>query len=286
MTERAADLSVTALYTSATWSWGRLPNAELLDHAHARRVFRLVNAVLKVARPFIGLRAPLHLALIHRHTLIDSLLRASGYVRVLELAAGLSRRGVTFTADPRIDYVEVDRPDVVAKKRELLERTPDGRAALARANFHLVAADVLTESFETVCPTDGARLFVIAEGLLMYLEPEAQRSLGRAVAGRLADGGGMFVFDFVPPRELPPPGRVARGLDWVMKQFTGGQSFARDGRTREEVMADLFGCEFDQVEAIEPSLVARSWNLPHPEAATQQLVFVTHVHPKSARGRS
>jgi O-methyltransferase involved in polyketide biosynthesis len=286
MTERAGDLSVTALYTSATWSWGGLPNAELLDHAEARRIFRVVNIALGVARPFIGLRAPLHLALIHRHTLIDALLRASGCLRVLELAAGLSRRGVTFAADPRIDYVEVDRPDVVAKKRRLLERTADGRAALARANFRIVAADVLTDSFEAFCPTDGTPLFVIAEGLLMYLEPEAQRKLGRAVASRLADGGGTFVFDFVPPCELPPPGHIARGLGWVMKQFTGGQGFARDERTRDEVRADLMACEFDHVEAIEPSLVARSWNLPHPDAATQQVVFVNHVHSKSSRGRS
>jgi O-methyltransferase involved in polyketide biosynthesis len=286
MTQRAGDLSVTALYTSATWSWGRLPNAELLDHAHARRVFHVVNAVLGVTRPFIGLRAPLYLALIHRHTLIDALLRASGCLRVLELAAGLSRRGVTFTADPRIDYVEVDRPDVVAMKRKLLERTADGRAALARANFHLVAADVLTDSLEAVCPSDGTPLFVIAEGLLMYLESDAQRSLGRAVASRLAEGGGTFVFDFVPPHELPPPGGVARGLDWVMKRFTGGQGFARDERTRDAVISDLRGCGFDEVEAIEPSVVARTWNLPHPEVATQQVVFVTHVHPKSPRGRS
>ena len=43
---RGGDLSVTALYTSATWTWGALPNADLFDHRDARRVFRVVNAVL------------------------------------------------------------------------------------------------------------------------------------------------------------------------------------------------------------------------------------------------
>jgi len=286
MTQKQGDLSVTALYTSATWTWGGLPNADLLDHAHARRVFRVVNAVLGVTRPFIGLRAPLRLALIHRHTLIDSLLRESGCLRVLELAAGLSRRGVTFTADPRIDYVEVDRPDVVTKKSHLLQRSAEGKAALARSNFHLIAADVMTHPLEELCPTHGDPVFVIAEGLLMYLEPDAQRALAHKIARRLADAGGTFVFDFVPPRELPRPGRVARALGWIMKRFTRGQGFAADERTRDQVIADLGACGFYEVEAIEPSLVAHAWNLPHPDARTNQLVFVTHVHPKPSRDRS
>jgi len=286
MTDRAADLSVTALYTSAAWSWGDLPNAHLFDHAHARRVFRVVNAVLGMARPFTGARGPLPVALLHRHTFIDALLRAADARRVLELAAGLSRRGVTFSTDPVVEYVEVDRPDVVAAKRRLLERTDEGRAALGRPNFRLVEADVQTTAMGALAPPNGHELFVIAEGLLMYLEAEAQRELARDVATRLADGGGTFVFDFVPPREQPPPGRVGRGLGWAMKRMTGGHGFARDDRTRVEVKADLVQCGFDRVEAFEPRVVAREWGLPHPDAETQQVVFVAHVDRKPSRGTS
>jgi O-methyltransferase involved in polyketide biosynthesis len=284
MTQNTGNLSVTALYTSATWNWGKLPNAELFDHAEARRVFRVVNAVLGVARPFIGLRSPLPLALLHRHTLIDVLVRASCSERVLELASGLSRRGVTFSSDPRIDYTEVDRPDMVAAKRRLLERTHHGRAALGRPNFRLLSADVQTTDLGRLSVPDGAPLFVIAEGLLMYLDADAQRRLYCAVAARLASDGGTFVFDFVPPCELPPPGRVGRGLDWAMKRWTGGQGFAHDERTRDDVIADLARCGFDRAEAIEPHDVALALGLPHPNTPTQQLVFVAHVHPKSRRG--
>jgi O-methyltransferase involved in polyketide biosynthesis len=277
---------MTALYTSAAWSWGRLPNAELFDHADARRVFRVVNAVLGVSRPFIGLRAPLELSLLHRHTLIDALLRASGARRVLELAAGLSRRGVTFSEDPAFDYTEVDRPHVVASKRALLERSEAGRAALGRSNFHLTAADALEARLDELSPPDGAPLFVIAEGLLMYLESNAQAKLGRAVAARLADAGGTFVFDFVPPSELPPPGAVGRSLDWAMRRMTGGKGFVKDARSRDRIAADLASCGFDSVETIEPRDVARALGLPHPDAPTQQLVFVAHVGPTFAQGRS
>ena len=284
MSQRAGDLSVTALYTSATWSWGELPNAELFDHADARRVFRVVNAVLGVARPFVGLRAPLRIALLHRHTFIDALLCSSRTLRVLELASGLSRRGVTFSADPLVEYVEVDRPDVVDVKRRLLERTDAGRAALGRANFRLLAADVETTLLDDLCPPDGSELFVIAEGLLMYLESDAQRSLARKVSARLGDGGGTFVFDFVPPRELPAPGAVGRSLDWAMKRMTKGRGFAKDERSRDEVKADLLRCGFDRVQIVEPHEVARAYDLPHPDTRTEQLVFVAHVDPKPSRG--
>lgn len=277
------DLSITALYTSATWSWGGLPNAELLEHPRARGVFRAVNGTLALTQPFFGSAAPLRLALLHRHALIDALARASGHRRVIELAAGLSRRGVTMSEDPAIAYVEVDRPSVVETKRALLERTLAGRAALARDNFRIVAGDVTTASLDELAPPDGAPLFVIAEGLLMYLDADAQRALARAIGARLAKGGGTFVFDYVPPCEQPPPGVVGRGLEWMMKRFTGGKGFAPDTRTRDEVLADLVRCGFERAEAIEPRAVARAWSLPHPEAATQQVVFVAHVAPSRDR---
>jgi O-methyltransferase involved in polyketide biosynthesis len=281
--EARGDLSVTALYTSAVWRWGGLPNAELVEHPRARGVFHAVNGTLALTRPFVGGGAPLRVALLHRHTLIDALLRASGMRSVVELAAGFSRRGLSFSADPGIAYLEVDRESVIATKRELLSRTESGRAALARANFVLRAADVADASFDDLAPDDDAPLFVIAEGLFMYLEAEAQRSLAASIASRLSLGGGTLVFDFVPPCEQPAAGPVGRGLEWLMKRFTNGQAFAKDPRTRDDVIADLRAAGFDDVEAITPSSVARSLQLPYPDAATRQVVFVARVSPRRER---
>ena len=175
---------------------------------------------------------------------------------------------------------------MVTTKRELLGRTELGREALLRPNLHLLADDVETASLDVLSPPDGEPLFVIAEGLMMYLDPEAQQRLARKVAARLAPFGGTFVFDFVPPREQPPPGPVGRGLGWAMKQFTAGQGFAPDERSRDQVSADLAACGFDHVEAIEPRQVAHARSLPHPDAPTQQLVFVAQVHPNPSRGTS
>jgi O-methyltransferase involved in polyketide biosynthesis len=284
--EKQGDLGVTALYTSAAWRWGGLPNAELLEHPRARGVFRAVNGTLALTRPFLGGgAAPLRVALLHRHALIDALLRASGARTVIELAAGLSRRGVSFSEDPALTYVEVDRPNMMATKRELLARTHAGRAVLARKNLVLVDGDVLETSFDELAPA-GAPLFVIAEGLLMYLDAAQQRALAGAIARRLARGGGTFVFDFVPPCEQPASGAVGRGLEWLMKRFTKGQAFAKDTRTRDDVLADLRAAGFDRVEAIEPRTVAHDLGLPYPDAPTQQLVFVAHATDHAREGRS
>jgi O-methyltransferase involved in polyketide biosynthesis len=271
---RGGDLAVTALYTAGTWAWAGIEGAELLDHADSRRVFGATNAALAVARALTpGLRSLRH-SLVHRHTMIDHLLRASGARQVVELAAGLSPRGARFTRDPTLRYVEVDLPHVIARKIALLERTPAGREVRARPNLHLVAGDVLEVALDPLVEP-GEPVFVIAEGLFMYLQPDAQRVLlrrARALAARA--GRGTLVFDRVPPREEPPPGAVGRALEGMMKRFTRGQTFAKDERTRDELAAEVSAAGFAAVEMIEPAAVAAAWGLPFAEVPTQQLLFV------------
>jgi O-methyltransferase involved in polyketide biosynthesis len=276
---KEGDLSVTALYTSAAWAWGKLPNAELFASKEGERVFHVVNAVMALARPFFARLPPLAKSLLHRHAMIDHLLTASRCTQVLELAAGLSRRGVTFSTDPKMRYVEVDLPNVVDKKRALLSRSSDGRDALARSNWSLVPADVSTMALaDVVPPARELPLFVIAEGLLMYFDAAAQGALFRAVAERLAEGGGgTLVFDLVPPNEQPRPGAIGRMLAWLMKRFTGGKGFVRDDRTREDIRAELVASGFSEVEILEPQAVAESWKLPFPTAPTQQVLFCSRL---------
>jgi O-methyltransferase involved in polyketide biosynthesis len=272
--EERGDLSVTALYTSGAWAWAGLPGADLLASPDAQRVFGATNAALGVARLFTpGLRSLRH-ALVHRHTMIDHLARASGAGRILELAAGLSPRGVTFSADPAIRYTEVDLPHMIGHKRRLLERSDAGRAALARPNLHLAEADVTEAPLDDLV-TPGEPLFVIAEGLFMYLAPEKQRALWQKIAAVLdRAGAGTLVFDLVPAVEQPPPGAFGRALEGIMKRFTRGKSFERDARTRDDVAAELREAGFPEVERIEPADVAAAWQLPFPDEPTQQLLFV------------
>lgn len=280
--EKKGNLSVTALYTAATWSWGGLPGAELLASDDARNVFRVTNFALAINRFFKPSARSLRHSLLHRHTMIDHLARASQARQILELAAGLSRRGVALSADPGLRYTEVDLAPMIAHKRRLLERTEGGREALARANLRLAEGDVL-EADLAAHVQRGEPLFVIAEGLFMYLQPEQQRALWRKVRGlfegeRAGEGrGGTFVFDLVPACEQAKPGPIGNALGWLMKRFTGGKGFERDARTRHDIAAELRDAGFDEVEMVEPSSVAQSWGLPFPEVPSEQLLFVARV---------
>jgi O-methyltransferase involved in polyketide biosynthesis len=274
----AGDLSVTALYTNGAWTWAGLPGADLLASREANATFDATNLVLAIGGAIVS--APsLRCSLVQRHVMIDHLLAQAGARHVLELAAGLSRRGVAVSADPDVTYTEVDRAPVIDRKRRLLERTPAGRAALARPNLRLVAADLADAPLaELVTAPAGAPLFVIAEGLLMYLDAAAQRALCARVRGLFDGRPGTFVFDLVPVGERPRAGRIGRVLGWALGRATGGAGFADDARTRDDIAADLRGLGF-AVELVEPRDVAGAWNLPHAGVRTQQLVYVCRTPP-------
>lgn len=264
------------MYTNATWTWARLPGAELLSSRDARTVFVVTNAVLAIPR--LLRRGPsLPRSLVQRHIMIDHLVLDAPYV--LELAAGLSRRGLTMTTDPRVVYVELDREDVMAHKRRLLERTAEGRAVLGRRNLRLVAGDVADAPLGDLCPAPpGAPLTVIAEGLFMYLGADAQRALWQRIRALFESRPGVLVFDLVPFAEQGREGMIGRILGRMLSLATGGATFARDARTREDIGRELRAIGF-VVELLEPKDAPREWGVPYRDVRTQQLLYVCRVAP-------
>jgi O-methyltransferase involved in polyketide biosynthesis len=270
------DLSPTALYTAETWRWAGFACADLLATDDARRVFAATNAALAAAGVLGTRAAPLRVSLVQRHALIDQLAREAGAPQIIELAAGLSPRGASFTGDGAVArYVEIDLPAMVARKRALLSRTALGRAVLERATFRLVAGDALAIDLAGVI-APGGPVCVIAEGLLMYLDAAAQAQLFANV--RALGDEVSLVFDLVPPAEQPAPTPAGRVLAALMRRATGGGEFVRDGRSRADILAALSAAGFD-AEAIDTRSVASARGLPFPDAATRMVVF-------SARARA
>ena len=267
------DLSVTALYTSQAWVWGDLSCADLLASRDGKQVFDVTNLALGLRR-LVRPRLPsLPHSLVQRHRMIDHMLHAFGPCRVVELGAGLSRRGVAFSADPGFEYVEVDLPPVLARKRELLARSVDGQRALARENYRLVPGHVETCDLEALAGADRP-LFIVAEGLFMYLVADAQRALWRRLTAltRRASRGAL-VFDLVPAVEELRPGLFGRLLGRSMRTFTGGLAFVRDERVRDDIRRELLEAGFSRVDMFEHRAVGAEWGLPFLDRNTQQLVF-------------
>jgi O-methyltransferase involved in polyketide biosynthesis len=276
-TAKAGDLSVTALYTSQVWAWGGLSHAHLFTSSGAKQVFDTTNAALAAARTFNCERAPLHHSLLHRHAMIDHLLRESGYRHVIELAAGLSRRGAAVTSDPQVQYTELDLPHIIGRKRELLQRTDEGRAVLARPGLHLVEGDVETVALEQFVRC-GEPVFVIAEGLMMYLTADARRRLFAKVRRLTTTTGELrFVFDLVPTDEEPEPGIAERMLEAALKRSTGGRSFERDARTRDHIVTALHEAGFEEIDSVASTDISYTWKLPEPDRRTHVALFVARA---------
>ncbi len=277
------DLSVTALYTSQVWAWGGLSHAHLFASPDSKRVFDATNAALAAARLFDHRLAPLRYSLLHRHTMIDHLLCESGHRHVIELAAGFSRRGAATTSDAHVQYTELDLPHVIERKRELLQRTDEGRAVLARPGLHLVEGDVETVALEPFARR-GEPVFVIAEGLMMYLAADARHRMFAKVRQLAAITGELrFVFDLTPTSEEHESGIAGRVLEAAIRRSSGGRGFEHDARSRSDVVTALREAGFDDVDAVASSSIAREWNLPDPDRRTQVVLFVARVSPRATQ---
>jgi O-methyltransferase involved in polyketide biosynthesis len=210
-------------------------------------------------------------------------LRKSGYRHVIELAAGFSRRGAAATSDTDVTYTELDLPPVIERKRELLQRTDEGRAVLARPGLRLVEGDVETAALEPFV-RPGEPVFVIAEGLMMYLAADARHYLFAKVRQLAAIAGELqFVFDLTPRSEEPEPGMLGRVLEAAMRRSTDGRSFERASRTRDDIVTALREAGFDDNEVVTSRDVAHAWNLPNPDRRTQVVLFVTRASSRAAR---
>jgi O-methyltransferase involved in polyketide biosynthesis len=106
---------------------------------------------------------------------------------VLHLGCGLDAR--VFRVDPpvSVSWFDVDYPDVIAVRRQLLPERPD---------YHLIGAPL--EDLRWLDEVAGDRpVLVVAEGVLMYLSEANVKALLNAVTGHFASG--QLVFDAVHP---------------------------------------------------------------------------------------
>lgn len=247
----------TAHYTAYVWHRLGLPHARLFATARGARLFWTLR--LGFEWPVLGSnRIPtMERYLEQRHRVLDHLLTEARPDRVVEIAAGLSRRGTTWAADHGVPYLELDLPHMVEAKRALLERraTPELRARLA--GLHRVEpADVLAEDFPERLrrELDGAeRPVVIAEGLLGYFEAaERRRLIGSIRAALAAAGGGTFLCDLHLASEQRRMGAAALVVRRLIDTLTRGQGVRAplaDGDAADALFREL---GFTRVERFVP----------------------------------
>ncbi|MCA9626996.1 MAG: class I SAM-dependent methyltransferase [Myxococcales bacterium] len=261
--ERDIRVGPTAHYTAYAWFVLGMPYAEWFKTQQGARLFwslRLgVEWVTRVARGVPRLIDYLEL----RHRCIDHTLRRLDPDRVIELGAGLSRRGVTWALDHGVHYVEVDLPHMTQAKRRLVLRFPKAIRSTLDERLKLVSADVLSPEFETwlAAELEGSRRpVVIAEGLLGYFDESERQRLASAIAGALRRSrvqrySASFLCDLRVKSKTSKTRVAVKALRAAITVATRGRG-AREDFDSEDAIYHLFaGAGFDAARPIDPEQV-------------------------------
>jgi O-methyltransferase involved in polyketide biosynthesis len=207
-------ISPTAHYTGYVWFRNGLSHPALAT-VQGRLLFEALQPAALVSRTLGG--PTLEGYLLARHKAIDVLLTKAieqdGVTQVLEVAAGLSPRGLRFhdRYGRRLTYVEADLPNMAARKERAL-----ARADSLSPGHRVAALDVLSEGGLEALAAEldpGAGLVIITEGLLGYLPTDRVTRLWRRFAVTLSGfRAGRYLSDLHLAGPQTPPVRAFRVL--------------------------------------------------------------------------
>jgi O-methyltransferase involved in polyketide biosynthesis len=206
-----------------------------------------------------------------RYKSIASRIRKSGLRQVLELASGVSLRGLAMTQDTDITYAETDLPDLTEEKLALVGDLRRQYDLEPRGILHLVVANALdrqqlqaaTQHFQHDQP-----IAVVNEGLFQYLNVSEMETVVHNVHDLLADFGGMWITpDFSLKADVQDVSPQQRKFRQVVAAATDHPMYSHTFDTGEQLLAFLhrMGLKAVVVNQIDeaPELVSPdSLNLP------------------------
>jgi O-methyltransferase involved in polyketide biosynthesis len=264
---RDAKIAPTAYYTSYVWKRLGLPHADLFATAEGAALFwgfRAAGEWIAVLSPHLPSMTQ-YLAL--RHRLIEARLAALRPDRVVEIGAGLSRRGITWALDHGVDYVEVDLPDMIAAKRARLLAAGPRMRAVVDMRLRLESRDALAPDFGAwlAATLSGAeRPVVIAEGVLGYFPlPERLAVVGSIRESLARAGGGSFLCDIRSREGGAAMALAATVLRSGIRLVTRGRGVREDFVSVDAVRAFFREAGFT-AEPVPRSLVPELAQVPSP----------------------
>jgi len=189
-----AKISVTAKLAAHMRAFSDIPYAaDIADLVRARAAFDQLLRHHTLRPEDLTFYAPYFEA---RHKSIGAMIARTRIGQVLELAAGLTPRGLQLTADPRYYVVETDLDEIIAEKRTLLAGLQRRHKLDVRNNHRLAAANAL-DLDQLLAATNyfksSQRLLIVHEGLLQYLSSSETEHVARNIHHLLGRFGGMWI---------------------------------------------------------------------------------------------
>lgn len=136
-----------------------------------------------------------------RFKVISAIIEQQKIKNVLEIASGVSPRGLIMSEDPSVNYVEADLPTILAEKEKIV-RDILGRSKQTRPNLHFAKTDVLKlEELQAAALPLNSPMAVEHEGLLNYLTREEKMVAAKNIHQLLSQKNGIWITPDISTRQ-------------------------------------------------------------------------------------
>jgi O-methyltransferase involved in polyketide biosynthesis len=191
---------------------------------------------------------------------VDEALDLVAATRILELAAGLSFRGLARAARDDIHYLDTDLPALVELKRGILgQLSPPALAGRYRIEPLDVMDDAAFARAAESLP-DGP-LSIAHEGLLMYLGADEKARLAASIHTALRSRGGRWITADVYLRREQTSPREEQVEKFLAEHRVEEQKFDSWEEAETFFMKAGFGVDRKLVPKSDPALVRQTWIL-------------------------
>lgn len=265
----SSSISFTALYTGHVWYANEMSEPFLTSPA-GHVLYWAMQPVEYAARKVVGVN--IIETLLQRHQILDhrleQLIRDHGVTQVLEIACGLSPRGLQFTRRfPQLRYLEADLPGMVARKRDLLQQhhALSHRHDVIPCNFFekdtpAALETILRERFDTSQP-----IAIITEGLVNYFDLPTISAVWAKIAKHTQDfPAAWYLTDLYPETRTwaAPVIHVGRKLLGTITRSRTNLHFSSDQAIEDGFKA----CGFSEVTVHTPEQYYDRLPIPHSKA--------------------
>ncbi len=187
-------ISLTAQLAAYMRQFSDIPFAgDVAELLHSREVFEALLQGHNLSPEDLHWYAP---SFEVRYKSVTDAIRDTGSHQVLELASGLSLRGLVFTQDPGYTYIESDLTGISTGKKAIIASLRQKYGLVDHGNLHFPAVNALERSQLQAAVKDLNRdqpLVVVSEGLFPYLSPDEMRSVVSNIRELLAEFNGSWI---------------------------------------------------------------------------------------------
>jgi O-methyltransferase involved in polyketide biosynthesis len=236
-------ISLTAQLAAYMRQFSDIPYAgDVAELLHSQEVFEDLLRGQQMTPEDLLWYAPIFEA---RYKAVTEAIRRTGIRQVLELASGLTLRGLVFTRDPGCTYIESDLGGISAEKRALIASLREKYNLVDHGNLHFPAVNALDREQLQAAVKGLDRdqpMVVVSEGLFPYLSRDEMRTVVGNIRGLLEEFKGSWITtDFSIREEVNQVSEQQRKFRRIVAAATEHKMYNNAFDSLEQLMAFLDG---------------------------------------------